>query len=135
MIEVLEDLPAAPLKACILKTWLPAVAEGKTVTVKGSRARMCFKAAEKDSAKFRLSLDFVSKHRGLSSELRKIAAKPTSKWDEVGSGGIAIRDLHGFRSFLVRVQRRPFVCGVAGLTSGTPKMRGAVSRYGRLVAA
>ena len=135
VIEVMDDLPVAPLKACILKTWLPAVAEGKAVTVKSSKTRICFKAAEKDSAKFRLSQDFVTKHRGLSADLRKIAAKPTSKWDEVGSGGISIRDLHGLRSFLVQVQRRPFVCGVAGVTSGTPKMRGGVSRYGRLVAA
>ncbi len=135
-IAVAEDLPAAPLTAEVLKAWVPAVAEGKTVVVRSTKTCINFKSTMKTSVKFRLSPDFASKHRALSAELRRIVANPTSKWAEVGSGGVEIRDLRGLRSFLVQVQRRPFVCGVAGLAGKMPaKMLGRVSRYGRPVAA
>jgi hypothetical protein len=134
-IVVDDDLHAAPLKVDVLKAWLPAVAEGKTVAIKASRSRVTLKPGLTQAAKFRLTSDFLEKHRGLTGQLRKIATKPASKWVEVGSGGFAIRDLHGLRSFLVQMQRRPLVCGVAGLTGKTPVMVGPVSRYGRPVAA
>jgi hypothetical protein len=134
-VVVDDDLHAAPLKADVLKVWLPAVGEGKTVAIKTSGSRITLKPGVKQAANFRLTHDFLDKHRGLAGQLRKIAAKPASKWVEVDSGGFAIRDLHGLRSFLVQMQRRPFVCGVAGLTGKSPVMVGRVSRYGRPVAA
>jgi len=135
VVVVDDDLHAAPLKTDVLKAWLPAVGEGKTVLIKASGSRFTLKPGVKQAAKFRLTKDFLGKHHGLAGQLRKIATTPASKWVEVGSGGFAIRDLHGLRSFLVQMQRRPFVCGVAGLTGKSPVKVGPVSRYGRPVAA
>ena len=115
-------------------TWLPAIALGKTVEVKESKLRISFNAAIGNAAEVQLSSEFEKKHRKLTNQLRNIMKQPSSKWREVAAGGVTIRDLHGLRSFLVRVQRRPFLCGIAGPLVAKPlAFQGGVSRYGRPV--
>ena len=114
-------------------TWLPAIALGKTVEVKESKLRIPFKAAIVNAAAVQLSSEFEKKHRKLTNQLRNIMKQPSSKWREVAAGGVTIRDLHGLRSFLVRVQRRPLLCGVAGPLAKPLAFQGGVSRYGRPV--
>ena len=128
-----EDLTKAPLSDDTLMTWLPAIALGKTVEVKESNLRIPFKAAIVNAAAVQLSSEFEKKHRKLTNQLRNIMKQPSSKWREVAAGGATIRDLHGLRSFLVRVQRRPLLCGVAGPLAKPLAFQGGVSRYGRPV--
>ena len=135
VITVTEDLPKATLSADVLMNWLPAIACGKTVEVKQSKTRISFKAAIGISAAVQLSSEFAVKHKGLTLQLRKIMMQPSSKWHEVATGGVAIRDLHSFRSFLVRMQRRPLICGVSVPLAKPLAILGGVSRYGRPVVA
>ena len=135
VITVAEDLPKATLSADVLMNWLPAIACGKTVEVKQSKTRISLKAAIGISAAVQLSSEFAVKHKGLTLQLRKIMMQPSSKWHEVATGGVAIRDLHSFRSFLVRMQRRPLLCGVSVPLAKPLAILGGVSRYGRPVVA
>ena len=114
VINVEDDLPTAPLDSKVLSTWLQAVACGKTVAVNRSKTRIGRKAAIQKPASVRLTEEFVAKHKGLTTQLRRILKLPLSKWREVSSGGNTICDLSGMRSFLVKVQRRPLICGVGG---------------------
>jgi len=50
VIVVDADLPAAPLKDDVLKTWLPAIAYGKTVSIKATKAHIRFQVAVKNPA-------------------------------------------------------------------------------------
>jgi len=103
VIVVDDDLPRAPLKADVLRPWLLAIAAGRKVVVKQTKSSIEFKAGAKVPVKFRLSGEFTQKHRGLAKELRRIVARTSSKWAEVGQGGFSIRDLHGLRFFFWRM--------------------------------
>jgi hypothetical protein len=135
IVVVEDDLPQAPLQDPVLKTWLSAIAQGKTVSVKKTKTRIGFQAGVQFRATVRLSTEFSRKHKGLAAELRRHTTNPDSKWCEVESGGCAIHDLHSLRCFLVHVQRRPQICGVGGQTAKPLAMLGRVSRYGRPIAA
>ena len=134
-IVVEDDLPHAPLQDRVLKTWLPAIAQGKTVSVNKTKTRIGFKAGVQVRATVRMTHDFSKKHKGLAAEMRRHTTSPGSKWHEVEHGGFAIHDLHSLRCFLVHVQRRPLVCGVGAETAKPAVMLGNVSRYGRPIAA
>ena len=135
IIHVDDDLPAAPLDSKVLSVWLQAVACGKTVAVKQNKTHLGLKAAVKRPASVRLTDAFAAKHKSLTVQLRRILKLPASKWREVSTGGDTIGDLSGMRSFLVKMQRRPLICGVGGPLAMPLAVRGRVSRYGRPVAA
>jgi hypothetical protein len=135
IVVVEDDLPQAPLQDHVLKTWLPAIAVGKTVSVKKTKTRIGFKAGVQVRATARLSTEFSKKHRVLAAELRRHTTNPASKWREVVCGGFAIHNLNSLRYFLVHVQRRPLVCGVGAETATPLAMLGRVSRYGGPIAA
>ena len=135
IIHVDDDLPAAPLDSKVLSVWLQAVACGKTVAVKQNKTHLGLKAAVNRPASVRLTDAFAAKHKSLTIQLRRILKLPSSKWREVSTGGDTIGDLSGMRSFLVKMQRRPLICGVGGPLAMPLAVRGRVSRYGRPVAA
>jgi hypothetical protein len=97
IVVVEDDLPQAPLQDPVLKTWLSAIAQGKTVSVKKTKTRIGFKAGVQVRATVHLSTEFSRKHKGLAAELRRHTTNPDSKWCEVESGGCAIHDLHSLR--------------------------------------
>ena len=114
IIHVDDDLPAAPLDSKALSAWLQAVACGKTVAAKQNTTHIGLKGAVKRPAPVRLTESFAGKHKSLTIQLRRILKLPSSKWREVSTGGDTIGDLSGMRSFLVKMQRRPLICGVGG---------------------
>ena len=116
IIHVDDDLPAAPLDSKVLSAWLQAVACGKTVAVKHNKTHIGSKAAVKRPASVRLTDALAAKHKSLAIQLRRILKLPSSKWREVSTGGDPIGDLSGMRSFLVKMHRRPLICGVGGAT-------------------
>lgn len=135
VVVVDDDLPKTKLTPEVLSAWLPAIADGKAVEVRKSKAKIKFRPAVHAPVMITISGDFESKHRGLTKSLRSICSRPSSKWREVRLGGQPVSDLHTLRSFLLSVQRRPLVCGVGSSLAEPLAMQGRVSRYGRPVAA
>ena len=119
----------------MLSAWLQAVACGNTVAVKQNTTHIGLKAAVKRPASVRLTDAFAAKHKSLTVELRRILKLPASKWHEVSTGGDTIGDVSGMRSGLVKMHRRPLICGVGGPLAMPLAVRGRVSRCGRPVAA